>query len=66
MSRFDDVDTVNTRTVTMPTNRKLLVWTDYKLVQKYLTHGRFELTESREKADVIFQTSHIRDFRLDF
>ncbi|KAF6032835.1 TTLL12 [Bugula neritina] len=63
MSRFDDVDTVNTRTVTMPTNRKLLVWTDYKLVQKYLTHGRFELTESREKADVIFQTSHIRDFR---
>lgn len=63
MSRFDDADLLSPRTISLPTDRPLRVWTSDPVVDKFLTSNRFQHTENRDEADIIWQLEPITDFR---
>uniref|UniRef100_A0A1B0DKC7 Uncharacterized protein n=1 Tax=Phlebotomus papatasi TaxID=29031 RepID=A0A1B0DKC7_PHLPP len=44
-------------------NRPLKVYADYSFVQKYLTDEAFEIVDSPEEADVLWLSSHFKDYK---
>ncbi|XP_055696873.1 tubulin--tyrosine ligase-like protein 12 [Phlebotomus papatasi] len=44
-------------------NRPLKVYADYSFVQKYLTDEAFEIVKSPEEADVLWLSSHFKDYK---
>lgn len=64
MSRFDKIDySQKLEEVLLPTNRQIKVWSDDPCVRQYLTYDRFILTDDRGEADIIWNLSHIRDYK---
>ena len=49
--------------ITLPTNRQIRVWSDDPCVQEYLTYDRFQLTDNRDEADIVWHLGHIRDYK---
>ncbi|KAL6117127.1 ttll12 [Pungitius sinensis] len=48
---------------TVPEDKILKVYSDMSQVTNNLTHPRFQLTEEREDADIIWSYNHIKDYR---
>nr|XP_023663286.1 tubulin--tyrosine ligase-like protein 12 isoform X1 [Paramormyrops kingsleyae] len=46
-----------------PKEKVFKVYTEMKQVQENLRHPRFQLTDSKEEADILWLFSHIRDYR---
>lgn len=47
----------------LPTDRKIRVYAEYKYIGQYLKHPRFEMVETKEEADILWITSHFKDFK---
>ncbi|KAF7664143.1 hypothetical protein LDENG_00188030 [Lucifuga dentata] len=48
---------------TVPMDKILKVYSEMSQVTQNLTHPRFQLTEDKEKADIIWSFTHIKDYR---
>ena len=48
---------------TPPPRSSFKVFTDMELVRSFLTHPAFQLTSSREDADILWLTEHFKTFR---
>ncbi|KAI4802867.1 hypothetical protein CesoFtcFv8_026105 [Champsocephalus esox] len=48
---------------TVPEDKTLKVYSDLSQVTNNLTHQRFQLTEDKEEADIIWGYTHIKDYR---
>lgn len=45
-----------------PLDTKLKVYSEYRFVNEYLTHPRFEIVESIDQADILWLMSHFKDY----
>lgn len=48
---------------TVPTDKTLKVYSEMSQVTQNLTHPRFQITEDRDQADIIWSFAHIKDYR---
>ena len=48
--------------VALPEDRRIRVFSEYEFINKNLTHPRFELTDSMADADILWLSSHFKDF----
>jgi len=46
----------------LPEDRKIKVYSEYEFINRNLTHSRFEIVEGMGDADVLWLTSHFKDF----
>lgn len=46
----------------LPQNRKIKVYSDYSYICQYLTHDSFEITDSKSDADIIWLSSHFKQY----
>jgi len=46
----------------LPEDRKIKVYSEYEFINRNLTHPRFEIVEGMGDADVLWLTSHFKDF----
>ena len=46
----------------LPADRKIRVYSEYEFINRNLTHPRFEVVEGMADADVLWLTSHFKDF----
>ena len=46
-----------------PSHRPLKVYAEYKYIHEYLKDERFQLTDTKEEADIWWLTSHLKDYR---
>lgn len=46
----------------IPTNRRLKVFSEYSYINQYLTHPAFELTDSEQDADVLWLNYHFKSY----
>ena len=44
-------------------NRKIRVYSQYGYVNQYLTHESFEITESKPDADILWLSTHFKEFK---
>ncbi|XP_061124360.1 tubulin--tyrosine ligase-like protein 12 [Syngnathus typhle] len=54
---------VDVHPTTLPRDRTLKVYSEMSQVTNNLTHARFEVTENKEEADIIWSYNHIKDYR---
>ncbi|XP_043274192.1 tubulin--tyrosine ligase-like protein 12 [Venturia canescens] len=45
-----------------PIDAKLKVYSEYRFVNEYLTHPKFEIVEDIEQADILWLMSHFKDY----
>ena len=61
-------ETLPDRSVTipaLPTDRQLRVYSEYEFIGKNLTHPRFEITDNMADADILWLSSHFKEY-LEF
>merc|ERR1719209_1536820 len=46
----------------LPSDRRIRVYSEYPFINANLTHPRFELVDSMASADILWLTSHFKDF----
>jgi tubulin--tyrosine ligase-like protein 12 len=46
----------------LPTDRKIRVYSEYQVINQNLSHPRFTLTDSMADADILWLTSHFKDY----
>ncbi|CAG2103519.1 unnamed protein product [Medioppia subpectinata] len=47
----------------LPQNRKMKVYSHYKYINEYLSHESFEITDSTAEADILWLSSHFKEFK---
>ena len=47
----------------VPASRPLLVYSEYPFINQHLTHPRFQLTDTMADADILWLSSHFKEFR---
>ena len=57
------MDLDNPSVPSLPTDRPILVYSDDHLIYKYLTWEPFKCTDNRDEADIIWENTHMRDFK---
>nr|CAD7457551.1 unnamed protein product [Timema tahoe] len=57
-----NLDTIKASAISLETNMKLKVYSEYELVNNYLTDSRFELTNDEDAANILWYTHHFKQF----
>lgn len=54
---------LDTESVAVDNEKVLKVYSDYRFVNQYLTHPRFQLTSEENDADILWLTYHFKDYK---
>jgi len=46
----------------LPKDRKIKVYSEYSFINNYLTHDSFEITDSKSEADIIWLSTHFKQY----
>lgn len=60
------METLPDTTVTptpLPCDRPIKVYSEYEFINKHLTHARFTMTDNLADADILWLSSHFKDYR---